>query len=58
MVWCEVNFDTMDQCFQGKRLLDDDVAIEKLEIPSICLLQDELEGEDYIFRTNVDELNT
>ncbi|KAL9238180.1 hypothetical protein vseg_012643 [Gypsophila vaccaria] len=26
---------------------------EKLNSPSICLLQDELEGEDYIFRTNL-----
>ncbi|KAL4180453.1 hypothetical protein AMTRI_Chr13g92130 [Amborella trichopoda] len=27
----------------------------KIVAPSICLLQEELEGEDYIFRTNFDE---
>ncbi|KMZ64597.1 putative Methyltransferase [Zostera marina] len=29
---------------------------EKIETPSICYLQDELEGEDYIFRMAVEEL--
>ncbi|XP_021813434.1 methyltransferase-like protein 13 [Prunus avium] len=43
---------------KGRRSLDDKGSSkEKLEIPSICLFQDELEGEDYLFRTNVDELN-
>ncbi|XP_068653817.1 uncharacterized protein [Aristolochia californica] len=41
---------------QGKRPLDFKENYKKLEKPSICLLQDELEGEDYLFRTNVDEL--
>ncbi|KAG9440889.1 hypothetical protein H6P81_021054 [Aristolochia fimbriata] len=41
---------------KGKRPLDFKENHEKLEKPSLCLLQDELEGEDYQFRTNVDEL--
>uniref|UniRef100_A0A803KPI6 Methyltransferase domain-containing protein n=1 Tax=Chenopodium quinoa TaxID=63459 RepID=A0A803KPI6_CHEQI len=28
---------------------------ERLNLPSICLYQDELEGEDFLFRTNIDE---
>lgn len=45
--------------FQGRRSLDDKGSSkEKLETPSICLFQDELEGEDYLFRTNIDELNS
>ena len=43
--------------FQGKRTLDNQETREKIETPSICLFQDELESEDYIFRTNIEELN-
>ncbi|XP_022136226.1 methyltransferase-like protein 13 [Momordica charantia] len=42
---------------KGRRSSDDKGEDERSEMPSICLLQEELEGEDYMFRTNVDELN-
>ncbi|CAN0899218.1 EEF1A lysine methyltransferase 4 [Linum grandiflorum] len=39
---------------KGKRSLEDEGAGEQVKkMPSICLLQDELEGEDYIFRTSI-----
>lgn len=43
--------------YQGRRSSDDKDEGERSITPSICLLQDELEGEDYMFRTDVDELN-
>lgn len=43
---------------KGKRTLESEGTTEKLERPSICLFQDELESEDYIFRTNIEELNS
>ncbi|GLU09010.1 hypothetical protein SLE2022_258900 [Rubroshorea leprosula] len=42
---------------KGRRTSDGGDSSEKLEMPSICLLQEELEGEDYIFRTNIDEMD-
>ncbi|KAG7011687.1 Protein TIC 62, chloroplastic [Cucurbita argyrosperma subsp. argyrosperma] len=42
---------------KGRRSSDDMDEVERSVTPSICLLQDELEGEDYMFRTDVDELN-
>ncbi|GKV19772.1 hypothetical protein SLEP1_g29991 [Rubroshorea leprosula] len=42
---------------KGRRTSDGWDSSEKLEMPSICLLQEELEGEDYIFRTNIDEMD-
>ncbi|PPR87703.1 hypothetical protein GOBAR_AA32992 [Gossypium barbadense] len=42
---------------QGRRSLDDEDSIEKIQMPSISLYHEELEGEDYIFRTNIEELN-
>ncbi|TYK06704.1 methyltransferase-like protein 13 isoform X2 [Cucumis melo var. makuwa] len=42
---------------KGRRLPSDKGEGERFDEPSICLLQDELEGEDYMFRTDVDELN-
>lgn len=42
---------------QGKRSLDYENNQNKpTEKPSINLFQDELEGEDFLFRTAVDEL--
>ncbi|MBA0842670.1 hypothetical protein Goarm_002480 [Gossypium armourianum] len=43
---------------KGRRCLDDEDSIEKIQIPSISLYHEELEGEDYIFRTNIEELNS
>jgi hypothetical protein len=45
----------INQHFQGKRSSSDEGSSGKNEIPSICLFQEELEGEDFIFRTNIDE---
>lgn len=45
---------------QGTRLLNSNqpsegpYGNEKVDFPSLSLFQDELEGEDYIFRTNLD----
>ncbi|CAL1353377.1 unnamed protein product [Linum trigynum] len=38
---------------KGKRSLEDEESGKKMEVPSICLLQEELEGEDYIFRNSI-----
>ncbi|TYG74584.1 hypothetical protein ES288_D04G194000v1 [Gossypium darwinii] len=43
---------------KGRRCLDDEDSIEKIQMPSISLYHEELEGEDYIFRTNIEELNS
>ncbi|KAA3463537.1 methyltransferase-like protein 13 [Gossypium australe] len=43
---------------KGRRSLDDEDSIEKIQMPSISLYHEELEGEDYIFRTNIEELNS
>jgi hypothetical protein len=39
---------------QGKRC-NDEKEDEKCNDPSISLYQDELEGEDYLFRTRIDD---
>ena len=45
--------------FQGRRSLDGKVSSERVvQPPSISLLHEELESEDYIFRTNIDEMNS
>lgn len=44
--------------FQGRRSLDGKVSSERARPPSISLLHEELESEDYIFRTNIDEINS
>ncbi|KAJ8645712.1 hypothetical protein MRB53_007460 [Persea americana] len=41
---------------KGRRLLDSKGCGDQVDQPMICLLQEELEGEDYIFRTNIDGL--
>ncbi|GAB2229664.1 hypothetical protein Droror1_Dr00013914 [Drosera rotundifolia] len=41
---------------KGRRLLDGKPCVERFEFPSISLQQDGLEDEDYIFRTNIDDL--
>ncbi|KVI10783.1 hypothetical protein Ccrd_010851 [Cynara cardunculus var. scolymus] len=33
-----------------------DADVKKVETPSLCLYQDELDDEDYLFRTNIDEM--
>lgn len=40
---------------KGTRSLNIRQPSERLDLPTICLFQDELEGEDFIFRTNIDE---
>lgn len=42
---------------QGRKSLESGGVSEKVETPSINLFHEELEGEDYLFRTNIDELN-
>ncbi|KAL4555682.1 hypothetical protein LXL04_038310 [Taraxacum kok-saghyz] len=42
---------------KGCRLLDTDVGVKKVDQPSLDLFQDELDNEDYLFRTNIDELD-
>ncbi|KAK2978350.1 hypothetical protein RJ640_016452 [Escallonia rubra] len=42
---------------KGRRSLDSRKHTERIAIAPISLLQDELENEDYIFRTNIDEIN-
>lgn len=41
---------------KGKRLTDEKECSKRLDKPSISLFHDELESEDYIFRTNIDEM--
>ncbi|MBA0698165.1 hypothetical protein Goari_021670 [Gossypium aridum] len=43
---------------KGRRCFDDEDFIEKIQMPSISLYHEELEGEDYIFLTNIEELNS
>ncbi|GAB2291234.1 hypothetical protein Dimus_025490 [Dionaea muscipula] len=43
---------------KGRRVSSEKASVERFELPSISLLQDELEGEDYIFRTNIDDLES
>lgn len=42
---------------KGRRSFGGGESAEKIEMPSISLYQEELEGEDYIFRTNIDEMD-
>lgn len=39
---------------QGERSSDNTEDIEKTDAPSLSLYHEELEGEDYLFRTNLD----
>lgn len=41
---------------QGCRSLETDEEVKKVETPSICLYQDELDNENFLFRTNIDEM--
>lgn len=41
---------------KGTRSLKSIQPSERLNSPSICLFQDELEGEDYIFKINLDDI--
>lgn len=55
---CKIcNWNSDSQHLQGCRSLDSDADMNKVEIPSICLYQDELDNEDYLFRTNIDEMD-
>ncbi|XP_043708778.1 EEF1A lysine methyltransferase 4 [Telopea speciosissima] len=40
---------------KGRRSTDCKGINQRIDVPSICLLHEELENEDYIFRTNVGE---
>ncbi|KAG5526566.1 hypothetical protein RHGRI_032747 [Rhododendron griersonianum] len=41
---------------KGRRSSESNGLTEKFEMPSVSLFHDELETEDYLFRTNLDEL--
>ncbi|KAI3861178.1 hypothetical protein MKX03_026351 [Papaver bracteatum] len=41
---------------KGRRMTDSEPCMEKSDRPSISLYQEELEDENYMFRTNVEEL--
>ncbi|KAJ8441951.1 hypothetical protein Cgig2_020096 [Carnegiea gigantea] len=41
---------------QGTQSLSTRPPSESVALPSICLFQEELEGEDYLFRTSIDEM--
>ncbi|KAK9286443.1 hypothetical protein L1049_014840 [Liquidambar formosana] len=41
---------------KGRRSSDGKGSSERFDMPTIHLLQDELENEDYLFRTNIDEM--
>ncbi|KAF7127056.1 hypothetical protein RHSIM_Rhsim11G0172700 [Rhododendron simsii] len=41
---------------KGRRSSESNGLMEKFEMPSVSLFHDELETEDYLFRTNLDEL--
>ncbi|KAI4342371.1 hypothetical protein MLD38_027009 [Melastoma candidum] len=44
---------------KGQRSATNDVVQDKkLEVPSISLFHEELEGEDYLFRTNIDDVDS
>ncbi|XP_054787658.1 uncharacterized protein LOC129293622 [Prosopis cineraria] len=42
---------------KGRRSSHEDMPVKRFEAPYLNLLHEELEGEDYVFRINVDELN-
>lgn len=37
---------------------DTNLDTEKIDIPSVSMFHDELDNEDYIFRTNLDEMES
>lgn len=41
---------------QGERAVDSTGHAEKIDMPSITLFHEELDNEDYLFRTDLDEL--
>ncbi|KAK6131906.1 hypothetical protein DH2020_034343 [Rehmannia glutinosa] len=41
---------------QGERSSDNTEYTEKIDMPSITLFHEELDNEDYIFRTNLDDM--
>ncbi|KAI3769810.1 hypothetical protein L6452_00923 [Arctium lappa] len=41
---------------KGQKSSSVDADVKKVETPSLCLYQDELDDEDYLFRTNIDEI--
>lgn len=43
---------------QGRRTSNVGGPNQRAETPAISLFQDELESEDYIFRTNIDEMES
>ncbi|XP_057964242.1 uncharacterized protein LOC131155253 isoform X2 [Malania oleifera] len=43
---------------KGKRSSNGVESCKKFDTPSICLFQDELENEDYLFRTNIEEMES
>lgn len=42
--------------FQGQRSSEKEELVEKIDMPTISLYHEELDSEDYIFRTNIDDL--
>ncbi|KAL8096999.1 uncharacterized protein LOC141684418 [Apium graveolens] len=43
---------------KGQRMPDTNLYTEKIDIPTISMFHDELDNEDYIFRTNLDEMES
>lgn len=41
---------------QGDRSSDEIEYTEKIDLPSMSLFHEELDTEDYLFRTNLDEM--
>lgn len=43
---------------KGQKMSDTNLFAEKIDVPSISMFHDELDNEDYIFRTNLDEMES
>lgn len=57
---CEALYKNFQYICQGKRSSADEElsqSHDKPLVPIISMFHEELEGEDYIFRTNIDEMD-
>lgn len=52
---CFATFKKLNCNLQGCKSYDTDADVKKVDTPSLSLYQDELDDEDYLFRTNIDE---
>ena len=55
-VFYNLVFHDENEILQGRRTSNGGGPSQRIEMPSMSLFQDELESEDYIFRTNIDEM--